>query len=97
MASLGDISIGCDGCNSRYHSTHVCLRLHDSIINNIKEYDVRGINFCCTSCTLEGGSGSNGPQSGSIVNESRGLDGGVSNQAVKQRFETLKSLLQWLL
>ena len=37
----------------------------------------------CTSCRLEGGSGSNGPQSGSIV------DG---EKAVKQLFETVNSL-----
>ena len=48
-------------------------------------------------CRFQGGSGSNGPQSGSIVDGSRGLDGGVSKQAVKQRFETVKSFLQWLL
>ena len=41
---------------------------------------------------LEGGSGSNGPQSGSIVDGSRGLDVGVSEQPGKQLFETVKSL-----
>ena len=47
-------SIGCDGCNSRHHPTHVCLGILDSIINTINEYGFRGINFCCTSCKLEG-------------------------------------------
>ena len=38
MASLGDRSIDCDGCNSRYHPTHVFfVMLPDSIINTIKE------------------------------------------------------------
>ena len=46
MASLDDIPIGCEGCNSRYHPTHVCLGLPDTIINTIKEYCGRGINFC---------------------------------------------------
>ena len=81
------ISVGCDSCNPRYHPTHVCTGLLDSIINTIKEFGGRGINFCYTSCRLEGRSGSNGPQSGSIV------DGSVSEpeHAVKQLFETLKS------
>ena len=39
---------------------------------------------------MEGRSGSNGSQSGSIVDGS--LNGGVSEQAVKQLFETVKSL-----
>ena len=56
-----------DGCESMHHPTHVCLGLPDSIINTIKEYDGRSINLCCTSCRLEWGSGSRGPQSGSIV------------------------------
>ena len=51
-----------------------------------------GVNSCCTSCKLEGVSGSNGPQSCSFVDDSRGLDGGASEQAVKQLFETVKSL-----
>ena len=92
IASLGDISIGCDGWNSIYHPIHVCLGLPDSTIDTVKEYGGRGINFCCTSCRSEGGNGSNGPQSGSIVDGSKGLDGGVSEQAVKQLFETVKEV-----
>ena len=83
MTSLGEISIGCDGFNSRYHPTYVCLGLSVSIINTIKEYGGRGINLCCTSCRLETGSGSNGPQSGNVVDGSRGLDGSVREQAVR--------------
>ena len=41
MASLGVISIGCDSCNSRYHSTHFCLGLSDSIVNITEEYGGR--------------------------------------------------------
>ena len=93
IASLGDISIGCDGCNSMYHPIHVCLGLPDSTNNTIKEYGGRGINLCCNSCRLKGpGSGSNGPQSVSIVDDSRGLDGGASEQALKWLMETIKSL-----
>ena len=77
MASLGDVLIGCDGFNSRYHSTRVCLGLPDSVIDTIKEYGGRGVNFCCTSCRLEGESGSNVLQSGIVVNGSRGLVVGV--------------------
>ena len=40
---------------------------------------------------MEEGIGSNGPQSGSVVDGSKGLDVGVSKQAVKQ-LETVKSL-----
>ena len=68
------------------------MGLPDSIFTTIKKYGVRGINFCCTSCRLEGGNDSNGPQSGSIVHGSRGLDGGISEQTVKQLFETAKCL-----
>ena len=93
MVSLGDISIGCGDFYFRYHATRVCLGLPDSINNTIKAYDGEGINFCCTSCRLEEGSDSNGPQSGSIVDGSRDLDDSVSEQAVKQLFETIKSLL----
>ena len=50
----------------------------DSIINTIEEYGGKGINFIYTSCRLERGSDSIGPQSGSIIDGSRGLDGGVS-------------------
>ena len=78
MASLGDISISCDSCNSRYHLTPVSFGLPDSIINTIEEYGGKGINFIYTSCRLERGSDSIGPQSGSIIDGSRGLDGGVS-------------------
>ena len=39
-----------------------------------------------------GGSSSNGPQSSSVFNGSRGLGVGVSEQAVQQLFETVKSL-----
>ena len=94
---MGDISLGCDGCNSGYHPTHVSLGLPDKIINSSKEYGGMGINFCCTSCRLERGSDSNGQQSGSIVDGSivdgsRGFDGDVIEQSVKQLFETVKSL-----
>ena len=44
--ALGDSSIGSDNCNSRYHPIPVCLGLPDSIIDTIKEYGGRGINFC---------------------------------------------------
>ena len=70
MGSLGDVSIDCGGCNSRYHPTRVCMGLPDVLIDTINEYGGRGINFCCISCRLEGGSGSNGPQSGSVVDGS---------------------------
>ena len=92
LAALGDIFIGCDGCNSRYHPTHVCLGLPDSIINIIKEYSSKGINFCCTSCRLEERISSNGPQSGRIVDGSNGLDSGIREEAVKQLFETVQRL-----
>ena len=49
---------------------------------------VEVINFFC-SCKLEGGSGT---YSGSIVDGSRGLKFGISDQAVKQLFETVKNL-----
>ena len=61
LAALGDVSIGCGGCNSRYHPTRVCLGLPDSVIEDIREYGGRGINFSCTSWRLKRGSGSNGP------------------------------------
>ena len=61
------------------------------VIDAIKQYGGMSVNLSCTSCRLEEGSGSNGPQSGSAVDGSRGLDGGVSEQAVKQLFETVKS------
>ena len=48
MASLGDVSIGCVGCNSRYRPTYVCLGLTDSVIDAIKEYGGRGVLFLCT-------------------------------------------------
>ena len=32
-------------------------------------------SVCCTFCRLEGGSGSNGPHPGNVVDGSRGLDG----------------------
>ena len=54
MASLGDVSIGCVGCNSMYHTTRICLGLPESVIDSIKEYSDKGINFCCTSCRLKG-------------------------------------------
>ena len=92
MASLGVISISCNGCNSRYYPTHVCLGLLDNIFNTIKEYHGRGMNFWCTSVKLDGGSRSNGPESCSIVVGSRGLDDGFSEKAVKQLFEAVKSL-----
>ena len=53
MGSLGDIFIDCDGCNYMYHPSHVCLGLHDSIINTIKENGGRSIKICCTSCRLD--------------------------------------------
>ena len=54
MASLGDVPIGCGVCNPRYHPTRVCLILHDSVIDAMKEeYGGRGVNFSCTSCRLE--------------------------------------------
>ena len=49
VVSLGDSSIGCDSCNSRYHPTPICLGLPNSIIDTINEYGDRNINFCCTS------------------------------------------------
>ena len=55
MASLGDVLIGSGGCNSRYHPTCICLGLPDSVIDTIKKYGGRGVNFSCTSCRLEGG------------------------------------------
>ena len=96
---MGYISIGCDRFNSRYHPTHVCLGLPDGIISTIKGYGGRSISFYCTSCRLEGGIGCIGPQSGSIVDGSRGLDDGFSEQAVKQLFETVPTVyvLHWLL
>ena len=45
MVSLDDSSIGCDSCNSRNHPIHVSLGLSNSIINSIKEYGGKGINF----------------------------------------------------
>ena len=72
MASFGDVSIGCGGCNSRYHSTRVCQGLPDSVIDIIKEYGGRGVIR--------------------VVDGNRRLDGSVSEQAVKQLFETVKSL-----
>ena len=57
--------------------------LPDSVIDTIMEYGGRGINFCCTCCRLKGASGSNGSQSGSVVDGGRGLDGSLSEQAVK--------------
>ena len=92
VASLGDNSIGSHSCNSRYHLTSVCMGLPDSIIKTIKECGEMDINLCCIFCRLDGGSGSNAPQSGSIVDGSTGLDGGVSEQAVKQLLKTVKSL-----
>ena len=76
MASLGDVSISCGGCNSRYHPTRFFLVLSDSVIDDMKEYGGRGVNFSCTSCRLEEGNNSNGPQSDSVVDGSEGLDGG---------------------
>ena len=75
MASFGDVSLGCGGCNSMYHPTRVCLGLLDSVIDVIKEYGARGANFSCTTCRLEEGSVSNGSQSGSVFDGSRGLFG----------------------
>ena len=56
VALLGNVSIGCGCFNSRYHPNHVCTGLPDSVINAIKEYGGRGINFSYTSCRFEGGS-----------------------------------------
>ena len=64
----------------------------DSVIDAIKEYGYRGLNFYCIYFRLEEGSGGNEPQSSSVVNGSRGLDGGVSKQVLKSLFETVKSL-----
>ena len=74
MTSVVDISIGCGGCNSRYHLPRVCLGLPDSIDNTIKEYVGMGLKFSCTSCRLEEESGNNTPQSDHVVNGSRGLE-----------------------
>ena len=41
--------------------------LPDIVIDTIMEYGGRGINFCCTCCRLKGASGSNGSQSGSVI------------------------------
>ena len=41
---------------------------------------------------MEEGSSSNGPQSCSVVDGRRDLDGGASEQAVKQLLETVKNL-----
>ena len=46
-------SIGCGGCNSRYHPAHVCLGLPDSVIDAMKEYGGKGVNLSRTSCRLE--------------------------------------------
>ena len=62
MAYLGDVLIGYGGFHSRYHATRVCLGLPDSAIDAIKEYGSGSFNFSCTSCKLDEGSGSNGPQ-----------------------------------
>ena len=92
MVSSDDVSIGCGGCNSRYHPTRVCMGLLDRVIDAIKEYSSKGVSFSCTFCRVEEGSGSNGPQSGSVVDGNRGLDDDVSEQAVKQLFKTVISL-----
>ena len=89
---FGDVSTGCGGCNSRCHPTRICLELPDSVIDAINEYGSRGVSFSCTSCRLVERSGSNGPQSDSVVDGSRDLDGGVSEHAVKSLFEPVKSL-----
>ena len=52
MDSLGNVSIGCDGCNSRYDPTRICMDLLDSVIDAIKKYGGSGVNFSCTSCRL---------------------------------------------
>ena len=49
IASLGDVSIGCGGCNSRYHTIRICLWLPERVINAIKQYGGRDVNFSCTS------------------------------------------------
>ena len=64
----------------------------DSIRNNIKEHGGSCSTIWCTSCRLEGGSSSTGPESGSIVDGSKDLDGGASEQAVKQLSEAVKCL-----
>ena len=38
------------------HPTRVFLELPDIVIDAIKEYGGRDINFCCTSCRFKGGS-----------------------------------------
>ena len=81
LASLGEVSIGCDSCNSRYEPTHVCLGLPDSIVNTMKEYGGTVISFCCTSCRLEGASGNKRPQSGSVF-DGRGLNGAVEGRGL---------------
>ena len=50
-----------------------------------------GVSTSVALC-VGGGSDSDGSQYGSIVNCSRGLDVSVSEQAVKQLFDTVKSL-----
>ena len=39
MASLDDVSVGCGGCNSKYHSTRVCLGLPDMMVLSYRRYD----------------------------------------------------------
>ena len=69
------------------------LLIPESIINVIKEYDGRGINFYCTSCRLEVGSGSNDHNLAALLLVgTRGLDGGASEQAVKHIYETVKRM-----
>ena len=53
MVYLGDVSAVCGGCNSRYHPTRVCIELHDSVIDAVKEYGSKSVSFSSTSCRLE--------------------------------------------
>ena len=64
------------------------------LMGALKECGSRGINFCCTSFRLKGGSGRNGIQSGSIADCSKGLDGGlvVSVSRLVNSCSRLKSL-----
>ena len=67
MASSSDVSICCGSCNFRCHPPLACVGLPDSVIDAIKEYGGRVTNLSCTSFRLEEGSGSYGPQFGSVV------------------------------
>lgn len=49
----GNDAIGCDKCKMWVHNSEMCSGLPQSLLDAIKEYGGRGINFVCTKCRIQ--------------------------------------------